>query len=132
MAALKVSETRTPFITTSMAIGLVLVSALSLLTFLVLSAYAPELREESSAGGNALSKSAVGYAGLRLLLEDIGMPVALSRDPMACANCSFVLLAPEIYSPARDINDFAQSGPFLILNPKMNNIPNPSRPRMVN
>lgn len=118
MAARTVSAERPSFITTRMAVGLVLVSALSLLTFLVLSAYAPDLRNESSAGGNALSKSAIGYAGLRFLLEETNTDVFLRRDPQPCDYCSLVVLAPEIYSSAKEINDLAHPGPRLIVLPK--------------
>jgi len=73
-----------PFITARVAIGLVVVSALSLLAFLILSAYAPELRSEKSGGNDALSKSAVGFAGLRYLLDNTGDEVEIvSSRPLS-------------------------------------------------
>ncbi len=45
----------------------------------VLTAYAPELKARSQGGENALSRSAVGYAGLVRLLQAEGTPVVVSR-----------------------------------------------------
>ena len=46
----------------------------------VLTAYAPELKARSQGGENALSRSAVGYAGLVRLLQAEGTPVVISRS----------------------------------------------------
>ena len=50
---------------------MVVIGVVSLGGWLVLSAYAPELRGADDPGAHALSRSAIGYAGLReLLLAD--------------------------------------------------------------
>lgn len=70
----------TPRLMTSrMAVGLVLVSIFSLCALVALSAYAPDLRPESDGGTHVLSTSAVGFAGLRRLLEASGIPVEIDR-----------------------------------------------------
>jgi hypothetical protein len=76
--------TATPGLVTSrMAVGLVLVSIFSLCALVALSAYAPDLRPESDGGAHVLSKSAVGFAGLRRLLEASGIPVEIDRGLFA-------------------------------------------------
>ena len=75
------SDPKPAFITPRMAVGLVLVSALSLIAYFALSAYAPDLRSDISGGGDALSKSAVGFAGARFLLDKADVPVTLGKAP---------------------------------------------------
>ena len=49
--------------------------------FAALAAFAPELRASRDPRAHALSRSAVGYAGLVRLLQETGRPVLVSRDP---------------------------------------------------
>ena len=53
----------------AVVLALIVVGALSFAAFVVLSAYAPDLRSGSDGRGHALSRSAVGYAALVALLE---------------------------------------------------------------
>ncbi|MAI88952.1 DUF4350 domain-containing protein [Ponticaulis sp.] len=62
------------------AIIAVLVAAVSFGVLVVLSAFAPELRERNSAGLHAYSTSALGYNFAVRLLEDQGYPVTISRE----------------------------------------------------
>ena len=57
----------------------VLVGLFAFSAFVVLSAYAPDLRSGSDGGGHALSKSAVGFAGVVELLKGMDEPVVVSR-----------------------------------------------------
>jgi hypothetical protein len=104
--------------TRRVAAGLLIVSALSALAFLVLSAYAPDLRPETSSDANALSKSAVGFAGLRYLLENTDTPVTTWRYPQPCTTCSLTVLTPEAFTSAKELVGLARSGPTLIILPK--------------
>jgi hypothetical protein len=63
------------------ALALVAASVVSAAVFLVLTAYAPELRDPSDGRAHALSVSAVGYAGLAELLRADGMAATVSHDP---------------------------------------------------
>ena len=69
---------------------MVLAGVFAFSAFMVLSAYAPDLRGGSDGGAHALSKSAVGYAGLVRLLRAEGETVVISRQaaipPPAPAN----------------------------------------------
>lgn len=60
-------------------LGLVVIGALSFAAFLVLSAFAPQLRQENDFGAHALSKSALGFAGAVDLLERRDWTVVLRR-----------------------------------------------------
>src|SRR4051812_11295845 len=62
-----------------------------------LTAYAPELRDGSDGGAHALSRSAIGFAGLAKLLEANGVPVVIARGPIAPApdGTGLVILTPD-------------------------------------
>ena len=64
--------------------------------YAVLSAFAPELRQGNNGGAHALSKSAVGFAGLRRLLELEGAPVLVSRDERFKTAASLWIATPSI------------------------------------
>lgn len=106
------------------AIGLVIVSVLSLIAFFALSAYAPDFRIENEADAHALSRTAVGYAGLRILLEEDGVASTLdrgSRDPGQPLP-SLVILTPPPGTDAKTLLDAALPGndsqPRLLILPK--------------
>ncbi|ONG51575.1 hypothetical protein BKE38_15925 [Pseudoroseomonas deserti] len=61
------------------AISLILVGVLSFAAFLLLTIYEPDLRAGQNPGGHALSRSALGYAGLVRILQDQGVPTGISR-----------------------------------------------------
>lgn len=121
----------TPFITSRVAIGLVVVSALSLLVYLLLSAYAPDLRTEKSGGNDALSKSAVGFAGLRYLLDNTGNDVEIGRHAPELDAYSLVILTPDADSEEATIADLAKSGVRLIVLPKWMVFSDPKHPGWV-
>jgi hypothetical protein len=109
---------RSSLVTPKMLAGLLIVSAFSLLAFLILNAYAPDLRAPESDEANALSKSAVGYAGLHILAEHSGVPASLSRDPNICGNCGLTVLAPQSFGNPHELAKAARSEPCLIILPK--------------
>jgi hypothetical protein len=125
------SGPRPAFITPRMAVGLVLVSALSLIAYFALSAYAPDLRSDTSGGGDALSKSAVGFAGARFLLDKADVPVTLGKGPPPPGAFSLVILTPEISTGTDAIAALAQSGVRLIVLPKWMVAPEPLHPGWV-
>src|SRR5258706_8814979 len=116
-------------ISSAIAVGLVFVSAFSLIAFLALSAYAPDLRNESNGDAHVLSKSAIGFAGLRVLLEadriasivDRGLGSQGERQP------GLIVLTPEITSASSDIKDLCKLDACLIILPKWIPIEDPSR-----
>ncbi|MBS0386009.1 MAG: hypothetical protein JSS00_11735 [Proteobacteria bacterium] len=77
-------------------IGLLLVGVFSFAAFILLSAFAPELTSGSNGGAQALSQSAVGYAGAVRLLNTMGDRVTVGRvTGDAMRRQSFVILTPE-------------------------------------
>jgi hypothetical protein len=63
-------------------IGLVVVSIVSFAAFIVLSAFADDLRQPEDGGPHALSKSAIGFAGMVDLLQSEGWRVRVSRGSL--------------------------------------------------
>jgi hypothetical protein len=105
-------------------VGLVLVGAVSLLIYLVLNAYAPQLRSNESGGGNVLSKSAIGFAGIRRLLNDTGVDVVPGREPPASGRFSLVVLTPELLvSSESKLADLSALGQRLVVLPKWMTMP---------
>jgi hypothetical protein len=101
-----------------LAVALTLVSALSLIAFLVLSTYAPDLRSNLSGGANALSKSAIGFAGIRYLTENCGIETTLGREPAGRDRYSLVILTPGPNNTHSEIANLSGPGARLIILPK--------------
>jgi hypothetical protein len=99
---------------------------------MVLSAYAPDLRGGSDGGGHALSRSAIGFAGMTRLLKAIGDPVVVSRDPHArTSTTSLLILTPGVEADSGDLYDMTTAGPTLVVLPKWAAIPDPGNPGWV-
>lgn len=110
---------RTPLISPVLAVALVVISALSLIAFFALSAYAPDLRDESDGDAHVLSRSAIGFAGLKVLLEEEGVQTAIDRGVAANgAQPSLKVLTPSITSPSAKIKTLCGQSPCLIILPK--------------
>jgi len=120
-------------ISPAIALGLVLVSALSLIAFLALSAYAPDLRDEANGDAHALSNSAIGFSGLRFLLTAAGIDNAIGRGTRLREGKlpSLTVLTPEITSRSSEIKSLSQRKIVLIILPKWLPFPDPVRPGFV-
>lgn len=98
----------------------VVTGVVSFAAFLVLLAFADDLRRPQDGGEHALSKSAVGFAGLMSVLQDTGRQVRVNRGPLEHLNTynELVILTP----PARyefEYDDYnAIAGQVLIILPK--------------
>ncbi|HKT54977.1 MAG TPA: hypothetical protein VJP88_11045, partial [Caulobacteraceae bacterium] len=111
------------------ALLMLLAGIFSFSAYFVLSAYAPDLRSGDDGGAHALSKSAVGYAGLVRLLNAMGAPTAIShaepktlRGPM-----SLLVLTPTPTTDALDLDQAAASAPVaLVILPKWQAVPSPT------
>jgi len=75
---------------------LLLVGLIGFVGFGVLTAYAPELKANAQGGENALSRSAVGYAGLVRMLRAENVPVVVSRGrlPPELGAAGLLILTP--------------------------------------
>lgn len=115
------------------AFAMVGVGALSLLFYLLFSAYAPDYSGEGDTRANAVSRSAVGFAGLAEFLRLQGIPVLLSRglDEEEFEKTSLVILTPGANTTADEIFAVTYLEPALIILPKWLAAPDPLRPGWV-
>lgn len=114
--------------TPRVAIGLVLVSMLSLLAYFALSAYAPDFRNESDGEAHALSKSAIGFAGMRVLLDASEISNSVDRGIRPAPKPGLMILTPSPVSTAKDVAALAFKSPTLIVLPKWLPFPDPAAP----
>ncbi len=113
-------------------VGLVLVAVFALSAMGVLSAYAPDLGDGDDGQAHALSKSAVGYAGLVRLLEATGRNPLLVRGPGEVAVESLTIVTPVAGVSREPLEDLAESDrAILYVLPKWNTAPDPVRPGWV-
>ena len=129
----KESAVANPVFSPVVALALVAVGALSLLFYLVFSAYAPDYSGEGDTRTNAVSRSAVGFAGLARFLELQGIEVLLSRGlaEKEFERTSLVILTPGPDVTAADIQAVTYLEPALIILPKWIAIPDPFQPGWV-
>ena len=99
---------------------MVVTGCVSALLFLVLTAYAPQLRSESDGGGHAMSKSAIGFAGLTRLMGDQGVTILMSRNPHpgAAEQSRLLVLTPGLETDPKAIAALGGSDVELIVLPK--------------
>ncbi len=103
-----------------------LVGVFAFCALAVLGAYAPDLRGGDNGGAHALSRSAIGYAGIVRALKLQNEPVLVNRAPTARAEGAGLMVVTP--SPAADEDDVAGlgfAGPVLIVLPKWFAPPDP-------
>lgn len=111
---------------------LVLVALFAFSAFVVLSTYAPDLREKEDGGNHALSRSAVGFAGAVALLKAQGDPVVVSRaQKLDRTTASLVVLTPGPANSADDLARLASENLTLVVLPKWIAGPVPLHPGWV-
>lgn len=89
--------------------------------FLVLTAYAPDMRSGRDARGHALSTSAVGLRGIHDLLEELDYPVEYIRDETLIENEGLLIATIEPGRAGGDLAALVERGrtqPTLIVLPK--------------
>jgi hypothetical protein len=125
-----------PF-STKVVVVLLAVGLVAFAAFTVLAAYAPETRGDGDPGAHALSRSAVGYTGVRWLLEEQRVDVAVARslpphsaDPASEAS-PLVVVTPPRGVQAEALEPFFDTSPLLIVLPKWATAPDPKRPDRV-
>lgn len=118
------TRTQTPVITLKTALIAIIVGVLSFAALIVLSAFAPELRDKNQAGLHAYSKSALGYNFAVRLLQETGFDVEISREIWRLEysdRSSLLILTPANRYDADELAEvnFERSGdPTLIILPK--------------
>jgi hypothetical protein len=91
-----VAEAQNPF-NAKTIIWVVLAGILAFAGFLVLTAYAPEMRAQGNGGAHAMSRSAIGFAGLHDLAQNSGRPVTLQtrNDGWGYSGLYIVTIQPD-------------------------------------
>jgi hypothetical protein len=77
----KTGERDNPFVP-ALAAGAVLVGFIAFLAWIGLGAFEDDFRTGDDGGAHALSKSAVGYSGLPVMLNAMGRPAQVARGPV--------------------------------------------------
>lgn len=109
---------------------MIVVGVVSLGGWLWLSAYAPELRTPEDPGAHALSRSAIGFTGLRELLSARGDTVLVSRDPHRRPH-GLLILTPTVGTSDKAVEAMGFEAPELVILPKWNVGPDPTHPGWV-
>jgi hypothetical protein len=112
---------------------MIVVGCVSALLFLALVAYAPQLRSEDDGGMHAMSRSAVGFAGLVELLRDRGVGVLASRDPHPDrqSEARLLVLTPSLESDPKALTHLGGADVELIILPKWQAARDPAHPGWV-
>lgn len=118
------TDTASPF-SARTAILLVIAGIVGFAAFLLLSAYAPDIRSGRDGRAHGLSTSAVGFRGVYALLEDTGADVQFVRDPALLDNTGLTILTLEPGSNAERIDALLYNGwgSMLIVLPKWGTLP---------
>ena len=103
-----------------------LVGVFAFSALLVLFAYAPSLRGGDDGGAQALSKSAVGFAGVAEALRLAGEPVVVNRAALPAGRRSGLLVVtPTPFTTRQAIEGLSFDGPVLVVLPKWLAAPDP-------
>lgn len=108
---------RPPAFSPRVVLALVIVGVVSFAGLAVLSAYAPDLRAQSEAGGNALSGSAVGFKGAVIMLKARGVPAVVSRTKPSreAAARSLLVLTPSWLDDPKQLQAFPPAAATLLV-----------------
>ncbi len=108
-----------PLMTAGAALAVVLVGVFAFLALIVLFAWAPELETGDDGGAHALSRSAVGFAGIVEALKLEQVPVLVSRTRLPKRRDQGLLVAtPRFQADDKAVEGLGFAGPTLIVLPK--------------
>lgn len=106
------------------AVWTVLVGVFAFSALVVLTTYAPELDNGDNGEAQALSRSAVGFAGLVEALQFAGEPVVVNRAPLSAKRRGgLLILTPTPTADEAAIDALAFGGPVLVVLPKWQTAP---------
>ncbi|VAW01911.1 hypothetical protein MNBD_ALPHA05-527 [hydrothermal vent metagenome] len=112
-------------------IAIISVGIFTFSAFIVLSAYAPVLRDGNDGRGHALSKSAIGYAFLVALLEETGVPVLVARGAEPQARDGVLVYTPRDIKAMEQLGSLDEYQITVIVLPKWKATPDPMKPKWV-
>ncbi len=112
---------------------LFLAGAIASIALLLLVAYAPDLRGDTSNDATAVSRSAIGFAGLQRLLNLSAIPTEIDRGVTSNekGRPSLTILTPPLETTAQDWRDYDEHSAVLIILPKWITAPMPLNPDWV-
>ncbi len=118
------TENASPF-SARTVILLVIAGIVGFGAFLLLSAYAPDIRSGRDGRAHGLSTSAVGFRGVYMLLEETGADVGFIRDENILDYEGLIILTLEPNSDPDRVNALLTEGrgPMLIVLPKWGTLP---------
>ena len=123
--AIEQSSTAGP-LTARTGLLIALVGVFAFCALAVLGAYAPDLRGGDNGGAHALSRSAIGYAGIVRALKLEGDPVVVNRAPTARSqSAGLMVVTPSPYVDEDKITGLGYSGTVLVVLPKWFAPPDP-------
>ncbi len=106
------------------AVLMVLVGVFAFSALLVLLTYAPDLESGDDGEAHALSKSAVGFAGIVEALRLAGEPAVVNRAPIGGQDHSGLLIVtPTVDTDRKAIDALSFGGPVLVVAPKWLTLP---------
>ena len=116
-----------PF-TLALVIG---VGVFAFCAFLVLGAYAPDLKGGDNGQAHAMSKSAIGFGGLVEAVKLAGDPTMISRGPLPPGRKAGLLVATPGPGEENGAGGVAFDGPVLVVLSKWETVPDPTHPGWV-
>ena len=97
-------------------IALILAAVFALSAMAALDAFSPELSSGNDGREHALSKSAVGYAGVVKLMRETGRPVLLSRGAQGAVNDeNLLVLTPAVGQETDALDELRWSSQATLL-----------------
>ena len=97
-------------------IALILAAVFALSAMAALDAFSPELSSGNDGGEHALSKSAVGYAGIVRLMRETDRPVVLSRGTLgAISDENLLVLTPSVGQETEALDELRWSSQATLL-----------------
>ncbi len=79
---------------TRVIVALLIIGVFSFSAFITLSTFAPEMRRGDNGQAHALSRSAIGYAGLVQLMRSLEINTSVNRKPEGNEGIDLVILTP--------------------------------------
>ena len=99
-----------------LVLWLVVIGVLAFIGSLVMGAFGDDFKKGDNGGAHALSRSAIGYAGIIDLLRASGVDVAIDRTGYtADRGQPLLVVAPEPYASAQALKEVAYDGERLIV-----------------
>ncbi len=127
MTAAGVSEKPRETFSGRVVLVLLAVGVAAFAGLLALTAYAPDLHDGLDGQGHALSRSAIGFAGIVRLLRDAGEAAVAARGPVPLGGAQgMIVVTPPPGATAVDLAKLKPNRRVLIVLPKWRTTPDPA------